>query len=115
MSALSSRGRHRVTFQRRRRTRDDGHGMTEGEWCSIFSVAAGIRPLKGGEDVLAARLTGVQPVIITVGKDRRTEAVTSAWRAVDEAGRVYAITAPPADMEGKGLFLDILASSGVAS
>lgn len=106
--------RDRLTFQKRATT-DDGYGNTEGAWTDQFTIAARVQPLKGGEEVLAGRLTGTQPVVISVRTETRTKRITAGWRAVDaRTGTVYALTSPSADMEERGLFLTIMATSGVA-
>lgn len=94
---------------------DDGAGnYTEG-WTPEFERSARVRPLKGGESVLAARLAGTQPVIITVRRDTQTRGIGSEWRAVDtRSGAIYQLKAPPADMLENRAYLDILATSGVA-
>ena len=93
----------------------DGYGNTEGDWQERFKVAAGVKPLKGGEDVLASRLTGVQPVVIRIRYSNQTLAITAAWRARDvRSGVEYALTAI-ADMDGRKEYLDILATAGAAA
>lgn len=108
--------KHRIAFDSRTVV-DDGYGNeVAGDFAEQFVVAAALKPLRGGEAVLAARLGGTQPVVITVRKSSQTQTITPAWRARDvRTGEVYAITAPPIDTEQKGAFLDILATAGVAA
>lgn len=107
---------HRLAFDKRTVV-DDGFGNTvSGPFAEQFRVDAGVRPIKGGEQVMAARLQGTQPVIITVRKSGQTDLITTDWQARDVRSRtVYAIKAPPADMEGKRAWLDILATAGEAT
>ncbi|WP_371346228.1 phage head closure protein [Ancylobacter sp. IITR112] len=109
----AGRLRERVHFQSRTVV-DDGYGNTRGAWVTRFTVAAGLRPLRGGEQVMASRLQGVQPYVLTVRQSSQTREVASDWRVVDarDASRVFAITAPPTDPDALGLWLDILVTQG---
>lgn len=92
----------------------DGYGNVEGDFEEQFSVAARLRPLRGGESVLASRLSGVQPVIIQVRVSDNTRMITTAWRARDvRRGTLYNITAI-SNMDERNEFFDILATSGAA-
>lgn len=94
---------------------DDGAGNYSDDWTPEFTNRAGIKPLKGGESIIAARLSGTQPVIITVRRTPRTLDIKPEWRAVDaRSGEIYQLKAPPADMTGERMYLDILAEQGVA-
>ncbi|QPC43492.1 phage head closure protein [Kaustia mangrovi] len=111
----AGRLRERLTFQRRAPI-DDGYGNpVTGDWEDRFTVAARVKPSKGGETVLARRLQGVQPVVITVRSSTETRSVTPDWRAVDaRTGTVYALRSA-ADMVEKNAYIEMLAESGVAS
>lgn len=75
--------RERVTFQRRGQV-PDGHGNEQtGDWTDQFSVSARLTPRLGGEEVIAARMTGVQPYILTVRMSKAIRTVDSSWRAYD--------------------------------
>lgn len=106
--------RERVAFDRRDVV-DDGYGNTvSGDWREQFVVWARIRPLKGGEGVQAARLAGSQPVVIRVRLSSSTKQISADWRARDaRMGTLFNITSM-ANMDEKGAYLDILATSGVA-
>lgn len=107
--------RERVAFDQRVEL-DDGYGNTVGNFVEQFAVSARVRPLKGSEAVQAARLAGQQPVVITVRMSRQVRGVGPHWRARNtRTGAVYAITAPPANMDERGAFLDILATVGEAA
>lgn len=95
---------------------DDGYGNTVGSWVEAFRLQARIMPLKGSEAVLAARLEGQQPVIITVRYSPRSLKITSDWKARDvRTGFEYAITSPPANMDESQKFIDIMAVRGEAA
>jgi head-tail adaptor len=104
--------RESVTFSKRSDS-DDGFGNLEAGWGSEFSVAARIAPLRGGEDVMASRLTGKQPVLVTVRRCRATLEVTPDWRLTDaRTGTVYNIrTASPSEDK---TVIDMICETGVA-
>jgi SPP1 family predicted phage head-tail adaptor len=107
--------RERITFSQRGAS-DDGYGGQTGEFADQFTVAARVRPLKGGEQVMASRLQGLQPVVITVRYSSQTVLIEADWQARDaRTGKVYAVTAPPANTDERRKFLDILATEGAAS
>ena len=108
--------RERLNFQRRSYG-DDGYGTpTVGEFAFAFCVAAAFRPLKGGEDVIASRLAGAQPYIITVRQSSLTRQVTTDWRIEDArtAGRIFDIRTI-ADPDGRRAWFEILAVEGRAT
>lgn len=82
MSGAAAR-RERLRFQLRDVSADDGYGNREDKWRTKFEMFARVQPLKGSETVIAARLAGTQPYIITVQSCRDTRRVTPGWRAVD--------------------------------
>ncbi len=99
---------------------DDGWGNPvpgTGAFATQFTVHAGLRPLRGSEAVQAARLDGRQPFVCTVRKSAQTSQITTAWQLVDAAdsSKVYAVTSPPADPDGKNAWLEFLVTEGVAS
>lgn len=104
---------HQLVFSSRELT-SDGFGNEEGGWDVRFTRWAEIIPLKGGEQVMAARLGGVQPVLIRVRLDSDTDDIAPDWRAVDEKGVLYALHSV-ADMEQNRELLTITAEAGVAA
>lgn len=105
----------RVTFQRRV-TADDGYGNEVGEWQTQFTVWAGFKPLRGTETVMAARLSGRQPYIVTIRQSSQTRQITTDWRAVDarNSSRVFNIRAIT-DPDGTRAWLEVLTEQGVAT
>lgn len=86
--------RELLAFDKRVNT-DDGYGNTEGEWQEQFRCpASAVAMVKGrSETVLAARLTGIQPWLVTVRYSSASATVTTGWRARNvRSGDVYAIT-----------------------
>ena len=79
-----------------------------------FTVRADILYLRGGETVQAARLTGKQPVVVTVRRSSATAALSTADGMRDaRTGTEYQIRAivPSSDRQ----FMEITAESGVAT
>lgn len=111
--------RHRLEFQSRGDGSDGFGGVVEGggAWATEFTLSAEMRPLRGSESVIAARLAGQQPYVVRVRRSRQTDRITPAWRLVDarDPTRVFAITAPPTDPDGKRAWLDILVTEGTPS
>ena len=96
---------------------DDGYGNVDGGWQQQFTRRAEIKPLQGGESVMASRLDGRQPVLIIVRRDSETKTITTDWRAVeimpDATERPYNIRSAE-DMERDNRFVTLLAERGVA-
>ena len=108
--------RYRVTFAERDDVEDEYGNVTTG-WVDRFTVSANIVPRMGGEAITAARLTGQQPMVIRVRKSPDTALVTTDWRATDQTGKQYNIRTSVDPLLGDGqhgLYLDMLAESGVA-
>ncbi|WP_027142718.1 head-tail adaptor protein [Mesorhizobium sp. WSM3626] len=93
---------------------DDGHGNTISDWFDVATVPARIRYLKGSEEVLSARLTGVQPIVITIRNGGPVAVVTTDWRALDaRAGTAFNIRS--IIKAERGDYIDLLVESGVAT
>ena len=104
--------RERMKFQERSQS-PDGYGNFENVWTDKFARAAEIIPLKGGEEVLAARLSGVQPVIIRIRYSTEASAIASHWKAVDaRTDATYNITSI-INIDQKKRYLDLMATRGV--
>jgi SPP1 family predicted phage head-tail adaptor len=108
--------RHVVTFAQRD-TVSDEYGNPSTGWVDRFTVRADLTARLGGETVEAARLAGRQPVVIRVRKSPDTAQVTTDWKATDQSGTVYNIRSAIDPFLGDrlhGMFIDMLAESGVA-
>lgn len=98
----------------------DGWGGTvpgAGEFTTQFTVSASLRPLRGSEAVQAARLDGRQPYVCTVRNTAQTRKIVTSWQLVDarDTNRVFAVTSPPADPNGRNQWLEFIVTEGVAS
>ena len=106
--------RHRIAFDKRQDV-DDGYGNTKSDFVEQFVVWAGVQAKFGGEAVTAARLTGQQPVTITVRQSSQTNQIEPEWRARDaKSGEVYAIRSI-VDPDDSRAYWEILTQTGVAA
>lgn len=100
----------------------DGHGNMEGDFAEVFQQAANFLFVRGQEQVLAQRLQGVQPLVMTIRSSVQARTVTPAWRArVARAGRQLPLNTyinirsiAPNREDPSGL-LDLLCETGVAT
>lgn len=105
--------RERLAFDKRLEAQD-GYGNTVSDWSEQFQCAARIQPITGGEEIMAQRLTGVQPVVIQIRYSHQAVQIDASWRARDvRTAKEYNIAAP-VNMDEKHAFLDILATAGTA-
>lgn len=121
MAKKPSAGRMRelLHFQRQGPTPEgesDYGSPQAGPWETIFTAPAELVPLRGGEPVQAARLTGVQPYTVRIRVSSDSRQVTPAWRAVDARNparvlNIRTVTNP----DQKGAWLDLLVDDGVAT
>jgi head-tail adaptor len=94
---------------------DDGYGNTKADWVPQFTRWAGLAYRRGGEGVLAGRLEGRQPAILTVRRDSETSRITNDWRCIDDGdGTVFAIRENPTRTDDR-LFYEMLIEAGVAA
>lgn len=93
---------------------DDGFGNQIETWHDVGPLPARIRYLKGSEEVLAGRLTGVQPIEIRVRNAGDAAGVSTVWRAVNartsETFNIRSVVRSP-----RGEWADLLVEAGVAT
>ena len=83
--------RERFAFSRRNEV-NDGLGNSQGEWIENEPVAAERTWLRGGESVMANRLTGRSPAIVKVRFSIASSAITTDWRCRDtRSGEIFNI------------------------
>lgn len=84
----------------------------EGDHVPTFSRSVALRFLKGSETVLADRLEGRRPAIMTVRRDAETREVGSDWSVkIDGEPDDFAIKEQPRRSDGRG-FLEVLIVGG---
>ncbi len=113
----------RVRFDKRGTATNDGYGNIISEFAEQFTRSAEIKPLKGGETVMAARLEGKQPALIIVRRDSLTLTINTNWRCAEivdgtssppTLGPWFNIRGDPQDMEQDKRFLTMVCDSGGA-
>ncbi len=91
----------------------DGQGGEEEGWTLEHTCRANFRFLRGGETVQSARLTGKQPVVMTVRDCRELLEINSHWKIRDKRTDTdYNVRSVV--LTDDRLFLEITAESGVA-
>jgi len=103
---LLGKMRGKVRFDRREETRNE-YNEVVGEWVTFATVAARVRYMRGGESVLAQRLTGVQPVVVTVRSSPATRGIKLSDRAID-ARTGDALNIESLAPDERGDFIEIL-------
>lgn len=109
--------RERVTIERRGEISDDGMGNYIGEWATLIDERrARIAPTRGGEEVIAARLEGVQRFDIWLRADPDTLAIKADDRVIDlnDASRVFAIRYV-GNLDERRRFILLQCEAGVAA
>lgn len=111
----AGRLRERFCFEERATLNEpgDGAGTITERWLPRCTAWASLKLLRVGEDVLASRLTGVKPGILTVRASRETRDIRTEWRAINRiTGETYNIRSvePSADRS----MIEMLVSAGVA-
>ncbi|GGW23997.1 hypothetical protein GCM10011452_09220 [Gemmobacter lanyuensis] len=91
----------------------NGQGGVLQGWSEQYACWANIRYLRGSETVIAARLAGRQPVVITVRNCSAARSCAIDWRIRDlRTGRVYNVRTAPVPSQDRA-WLEITAESGV--
>lgn len=112
MSGGAGRLDHCFAFDQRIEAQD-GAGNTVASWQEKFTCATGLVNLRGTETVMAARLEGIQPVILRIRACAKSRAVTSDWRARDlRSGQGYNIRTKT--LTDNRAYFEMLAHAGAA-
>ncbi|MGX1196391.1 phage head completion protein [Parvibaculum sp. MBR-TMA-1.3b-4.2] len=69
----------RLAFDKRSEAAD-GYGNTKGDWEEQFRRLGWLHPLKGGEEVMQARLAGNGRAIVTIDRDTQAKLIDPTWR-----------------------------------
>lgn len=106
----------RVTLQKRQTVNPDApsdFGNTVSVWQDQGEVWAGITYLRGGEAVMAGRLSGRQPAVVRLRASALSRSVAPDWRVMH--GTVaYAVRSVNPDPDGDRAWVDLLVEGGVA-
>lgn len=99
----------RAQFQRPEKGRDeDGNQIIA--YPVVFEAWANLRPLRGGESVMASRMQSKTPAIVTFRTSTQARAVTSEWRVVID-GRTYEAKEDPRETQNRA-WLEMLVEAG---
>jgi head-tail adaptor len=105
--------RLRLEFQERASV-SDGHGNEQGDWQARYECAAERIMLRGGEQVMASRLEGRQPAVMTIRANSQARRITTDWRARDiRSEEIWAIRSISPSQ--KRDFIELLVEKGVAT
>lgn len=105
--------RHRFSIQRNMAEDDWSGHPAEPDWQEFLSVRAGIQFSRGGEAVLAARLTARQPAILTIRNSAAARGILPSDRAVNaRTGEIFNIREQPREARENRGFLQMLVESG---
>ncbi|MDH6265534.1 SPP1 family predicted phage head-tail adaptor [Rhizobium sp. SG_E_25_P2] len=103
----------RVTLSRPVAQENDYGGSVDG-FETVTTVAAKFTPMRGGETLIAARLTGRSVVVARIRASTLTRQARPDWRLTDaRAATVYNIR--DVILSDDRAYLDLLCESGVAS
>ena len=102
---------------------DDGYGNPIQGWQEMFTVSSQNIPKLGGEAVAAAQLAGRQPYILRIRQSPDTKQIRTDWRATwlvpnprneDTVMNIRTIADPDSGSGNHGLWLELIAETGVA-
>lgn len=94
---------------------EDGHGNTVAEMQFQFEMAGNRKYMRGGEAVLASRLTAKTPAIITIRNCDNARQIHPEWQAEDaRTGELFQIKESPRESDNRG-YVEMLVLSGVAA
>lgn len=106
--------REKVTFQAFVDSEDEWGNVTQA-WVDQFEAAASIEYLRGGETVLASRLTARQPAVLTIRSHTAARNVKPDWRVRNSrTGEQFAIRELPREAKESRGYLQMLIEAGVA-
>lgn len=101
------------SFEKREPLPGDAYGVSEGSWIEQFRCSVKMVPLRRGEAVIASRLSGIQPYVLTIRSFIESRKVKTDWRACDvRTGITYNIrTVEPSPDRAS---IDLLVDAGGA-
>ncbi len=105
--------RHLIRIDRKVQTSDQMGGFTTAWAPLIEKTDALVTPSKGGEQVRAARSSGIVPTEITIRWTPTAASITAQDRAVDlRTGQTFNIRCPALDLNGHRRFVVLTCETG---
>lgn len=109
--------RERIRIDRKAADATDDYGNpTPGDWETLIAAQpARIMPVRGGEQVLADRLTGTVVYEITLRESAANRGISAGDRAMNpRTGEAFNIKHPPVNPDERGRFLTFQVEAGTA-
>lgn len=105
----------RFTIERDMAVPDWSGHPGEPDWQTVIGpVWAGIQFMRGGETVIAARLTARQPAILTIRSSTATLSILPSDRAVSSTGEIFNIREKPRVSRDNPALLEMMIEAGVS-
>lgn len=111
----AGRMRERLSFQRRLDGAPDELGNTQSVWTQIAVCAARVEPLRGREEIIGARIQGVEAYRLTVRWQALLDTLRAADRAVDTRRPNVVFNLKSVLPSERRDFIDIIAETGLAT
>lgn len=103
----------RFVIQRDVATPDWSGHPSEPDWQDQFTIWGGLQFMRGGESVIAARLTARQPAILTIRDSAQTRAIGPSDRVKNaRTGEIFNIREHPRVSRDNRGFLEVLVEAG---
>lgn len=92
----------------------EDYGNTQSAFVEQFRMHAQRRAMRGGESVMASRLDGTQPYILTIRQCDMARRIRTDWQARDVRSGQELQVKSIVDPTDRGAVLDIMVVDGVA-
>ena len=102
----------RATFQRPHKAKD-ADGKVIPTYPDAFTAWVNLKPLRGGESVMASRIQSRAPAVVTFRTSTQAREVTSEWRVVID-GRIYEAKEDPRETQDRAMFEMLVEGGGNA-
>lgn len=89
----------------------DGAGGSVITWQAVLTAPAHIRPIRGGETVMAGRLASTETIVVTIRNQPALATSSQTWRLIStRSNRVFDIKSITVD--DRRAFVDFLCQTG---
>ena len=105
----------RFTIQRDMATPDWSGHPSDPDWKDQFTIWGNIVFMRGGEAVIAARLTARQPAILTIRDSAQAKGIKPSDRVKNaRTGEIFNIREQPRESKDNRGFLEVLIEAGAS-